>query len=147
MINKNFVLGGKATFTIEMESGFASKHGLKDHYTFKVSHKEASMKFPEAWFVSMLTGPDNSSDFAYLGMLDKNQGDIRLTAKSKLTDDSMVVKILKRTLARLWAGQEEEIAKAGFDVHHEGRCARCGRKLTVPESIKSGFGPECAGKI
>jgi hypothetical protein len=29
-------------------------------------------------------------------------------------------------------------------VWHEGRCGRCGRKLTVPESIESGFGPECA---
>jgi hypothetical protein len=24
--------------------------------------------------------------------------------------------------------------------------ARCNRKLTVPSSIASGFGPECAGK-
>lgn len=27
---------------------------------------------------------------------------------------------------------------------HEGQCGRCGRELTVPESIKSGIGPECA---
>jgi len=33
------------------------------------------------------------------------------------------------------------------EVHHEGRCGRCGRALTVPESIKSGFGPECIGKV
>jgi hypothetical protein len=26
---------------------------------------------------------------------------------------------------------------------HEGICGRCGRRLTVPESIESGFGPEC----
>jgi hypothetical protein len=82
-----------------------------------------------------------------LGVLNPNAGEVRLTAKSRLQDDSMVVKILKRTLARLWANQGEEIAKAGFDVHHEGKCGRCGRKLTVPESVKSGFGPECAGKI
>lgn len=147
MISKEFVVGGNSTFTIELEDGFASKHGLKNHYTFKVRHKEASMNYPEAWFVSMLTGPDNTSDYAYLGMLDKNQGELRLTQKSRLKDDSMVVRVLKRTLARLWANQGEEITKAGFDVHHEGRCGRCGRKLTVPESVLSGFGPECAGKI
>jgi len=28
-------------------------------------------------------------------------------------------------------------------VFHEGACGRCGRTLTVPESIASGFGPEC----
>lgn len=29
------------------------------------------------------------------------------------------------------------------EVWHEGHCGRCGRRLTVPESIESGFGPEC----
>ncbi len=29
---------------------------------------------------------------------------------------------------------------------HEGKCARCGRKLTTPESIQRGLGPECAEK-
>lgn len=28
-------------------------------------------------------------------------------------------------------------------VMHEGTCCRCGRKLTHPESIEIGFGPEC----
>lgn len=28
----------------------------------------------------------------------------------------------------------------------EGRCARCGRKLTVPASIANFMGPECAGR-
>lgn len=32
---------------------------------------------------------------------------------------------------------------AGFEFWHEGRCARCSRRLTVPESVASGFGPEC----
>jgi hypothetical protein len=31
----------------------------------------------------------------------------------------------------------------GFEFWHEGRCAQCGKRLTVPESIQSGFGPEC----
>lgn len=30
---------------------------------------------------------------------------------------------------------------------HEGRCGRCGRRLTVPESIESGFGPECVKHV
>jgi hypothetical protein len=41
----------------------------------------------------------------------------------------------------------ESIAKgalpSGWEFRHEGRCGRCGRTLTVPESIDSGFGPEC----
>jgi hypothetical protein len=30
-----------------------------------------------------------------------------------------------------------------LEVWHEGRCGRCGRALTVPESVERGIGPEC----
>lgn len=30
---------------------------------------------------------------------------------------------------------------------HEGRCGHCGRRLTVPASIFTGFGPDCAEKL
>ena len=30
------------------------------------------------------------------------------------------------------------------EVWHEGRCGKCGRVLTVPESLILGLGPECA---
>ena len=33
------------------------------------------------------------------------------------------------------------------EVWHEGICGRCGRKLTVPESVERGLGPECAGLV
>jgi hypothetical protein len=33
-----------------------------------------------------------------------------------------------------------------IDFWHEGRCCVCGRKLTVPESVADGIGPECKGK-
>jgi hypothetical protein len=33
------------------------------------------------------------------------------------------------------------------EVHHNGHCARCGRMLTVPESLYTGFGPDCAQQI
>lgn len=33
------------------------------------------------------------------------------------------------------------------EIWHEGKCGRCGRQLTVPESIESGFGPECVKMI
>jgi hypothetical protein len=33
------------------------------------------------------------------------------------------------------------------EVMHEGRCACCGRPLTVPESIERGIGPDCWEKM
>ena len=29
-------------------------------------------------------------------------------------------------------------------VFHSGKCGKCGKKLTTPESIKSGLGPYCS---
>jgi hypothetical protein len=32
-------------------------------------------------------------------------------------------------------------------VHHENHCGRCGRTLTVPESVERGIGPDCLAKM
>lgn len=32
-------------------------------------------------------------------------------------------------------------------IDHEGRCCRCARPLTHPESIATGIGPDCAGRV
>ncbi|MGI9570242.1 MAG: DUF6011 domain-containing protein [Desulfobulbia bacterium] len=34
-----------------------------------------------------------------------------------------------------------------IEFFHMGKCAMCGRALTNPESIESGFGPICAGRL
>jgi hypothetical protein len=31
-----------------------------------------------------------------------------------------------------------------IEIWHQGRCGKCGKVLTVPKSIESGFGPECS---
>jgi len=142
MINKDFITAGKAIFTIEIPL----QH-RKDvaHYTFKVSKVENDKG--TVFFVKVLTGPDNSLDYTYLGMLLPQNGEIKITKKSKYSDNSYVVRLLSRTIKALWQDREADILAAGFDIHHEGRCGRCGRKLTVPESVKTGLGPECAGRI
>ena len=147
MITKQFILAGKAVFTVEIPASYGSERGLKGHYTFKVCHKEASAQYPEAWFVNLLTGPDNTSDYTYFGMLRPADGQLDLTAKSHHTESSKLVAVLRRVLARVWAGEQDAITAAGFNLHHEGKCCRCGRILTTPESVTSGIGPECAKKL
>ena len=139
MVSKEFVLAGRAVFTVESPGG--------QHYTYRVSRKEADDRWPEAYFVSLLTGPDNTRDYSYLGKLDRESGAVSLTAKSKFREDAFCVRLLRRLLLRVWLGETDAVAAAGYKVHHEGRCGRCGRALTVPASIERGIGPECWGYV
>jgi hypothetical protein len=146
MIDKWFVQAGKAVFTVEPASGFVERKGCCSHYTYRVTHRPATTEHREAWFIQLLTGPDNESDYNYLGMLDPAKGNVKLTAASKYAEDSWPVRILRHVLARLWAGEGEAIEASGWKVHHERRCGGCGRPLTDPGSIELGFGPECVQK-
>lgn len=138
-ITREFVTAGNATFTVELPAG-----SDKPHYTFRVRRSEPTPQFPKpAYFVSLLTGPDNESSYSYVGLLNRENGAVRTTAKSKIPADSYVVRLLGRVLLRVWNNEQEIVESAGFRLHHEGKCCRCGRKLTVPESIESGIGPEC----
>lgn len=129
-----FLTAGKAIFTIQ---------GEHNRYTFKIDRKPASDQFPETYFVSMLTGPDNLNDYTYVGLLDISMGTIKLTRKSAYTANAINVKAFNWTIGRIIAGKSIDPAK----IYHVGRCGRCGRALTVPSSIEAGIGPECAGKL
>jgi hypothetical protein len=144
-ITKQFVLAGNACFTIEVPAGTTKKDGTAadPHYTFLVERVPASDRFPEAYFIKYLSGPDNTTDFLYVGKLNPTTGQVALTNKSKLPPTSFRFRLLNRVLARVWAGDQEVVEKAGYGLHHEGKCGRCGRRLTVPASIKEGIGPEC----
>lgn len=128
-----FIFAGKAVVTLQ-----SAKTGTR--YTYKVSkaeEKEGQAAQQPRYFVSLLTGPENTSDYTYLGMV--SNGELRLTHASKLPIESAPVKAMQFALAHPEAPE--------LEIFHEGRCGRCGRVLTVPESVETGFGPECAGKL
>ena len=90
-----------------------------------------------------LVGTDNENDYQYLGKLDAFTGQMAATAKSCRPADSLEVRLLNRVLASIWTDDHQAYQQHGYETHHEGKCCRCGRKLTVPSSIESGWGPEC----
>ena len=135
---RQFLTAGHAIFTIA---------GRETRYTFKITRKDpdvGSTYTQPAYFVSILTGPDNVQDYTYVGLLIVQDGCVRVTRKSTYRQDSRPVVALNWALARIWRGQD--LAPSGR-FYHVGRCGRCGRALTVPASIESGLGPECAGKL
>jgi hypothetical protein len=144
MLSKQFITAGKAIFTVEIPAEYQQGKG---HYTYRISLKKAKGKYGDTFFVSLLTGPDNTSDFSYMGILNPQTGAVRTTQASVRFAETYPLRLLNRVLGRVWADDAQSIMDAGFNLHHEGRCGRCGRRLTVPESIETGLGPECAGRV
>lgn len=142
MIGKAFLTAGEAVFTVETPADIAAKH--YPHVTYKIEKVEATERWPEAYFVKVLAGPDNENDFIYVGKLNTFTGQCERTAKSSLPATSFRFRLLNRVLCRLWGDDGAAIESAGYKVRHEGKCGRCGRRLTVPASIESGIGPECS---
>jgi hypothetical protein len=131
---RRFVTAGRAVFTLS-----SMKTGAR--YTYRVSSCENRN---DRFFVSTLTGPDNTRDFTYIGTMDSFG--FRTTKKSKMSDDALPVRAVRFFADQVLAG-EKVPETVSLEVRHEGRCGRCGRALTVPESIDRGIGPECAGKL
>jgi hypothetical protein len=131
-IGREFILAGRAIFTV------AGEHA---RFTFQVQRQESKdpVKYPApTFFISVLTG----QHYSYMGIVNVRDGGIKFTKGSKIKPSDPAARAALWTLARVWVGKPLPAPAA---IYHEGRCGRCGRPLTVPESILTGFGPECAG--
>lgn len=138
MIGPQFITAGNATFTIQ---------GKASRFTFKVTRKdpEPDSRYTQpTFFVGLLTGPDNTANYSYVGLLDPTIGHVRLTRNSRVSESAPSLVALRWTLQNLWAGKQ---MPPSFGIFHEGRCGRCGRALTVPSSIATGLGPDCAEQM
>lgn len=109
-------------------------------------------------FVAVLSGPENTHDYRFLGTIFEDSAPGRTTAgmavagpmvrrfvhgkKSKIGKDAPSAK----AFAWAWPYLAAATIPPNAEVWHEGRCGRCGRALTVPESIASGIGPVCEEK-
>lgn len=136
-----YIQGGNATITIVSRvSG--------ERYTLKFSRPDPLPNRKRPIWVSMLSGPDNESDYVFLGTLWDNDGAYAYSpGKSRLPPDAKPVMLLKWLARLLSFGYDSEQINKQAEVFHEGKCGRCGRKLTVPESIYTGFGPECINYV
>lgn len=130
---ETFLFGGKATLTLK-----SLKTG--NHYTYKIrSNKEKTV-----FFVSLLNGPNNDSDYMYMGTIfDKKN--FKLTSKSKVSKEAKSYKAFFYYFYNLVTKHFEKI-EGQINAYHNGHCCVCGRTLTTPESIEHGIGPVCAGR-
>jgi len=133
----SFIFAGLATLTLKSQ-----KTGV--HYTYKIikAQNDPGDTRPGVFFVHLLTSED---DYNYIGIIpqDKPRKSLITTKKSALTRNSSPVKAFNFMLAQVQAGKQHQ----DLVIYHAGKCGRCGRELTTPESIELGFGPVCAEKV
>lgn len=130
-ILKPYLTAGNTTFTL-----YSKK--LNKRYTYHITQDK---KMKSRYFVSLMYGSDNTDikrSYRFLGLF---------------YDDTMHLKVnsigeAKRDAGRMFDYFLEVIAQKRpwpdtCEFYPSCRCARCGRKLTTPESIKKGIGPDC----
>jgi hypothetical protein len=127
-----FFGAGNAIFTVS--------NPVQERYTYKI-RKPGNDK---PCFINLLTGPDNTQDYTYLGIYNPRDHRVILTTKSRYNAQSKPVRVLQWALNLV---ATDKALPQGYKIQHEGRCCRCGRTLTTPKSIDEGIGPECKGKM
>ena len=143
-----YLFAGKAVFTLaNPKSGIRLTYKVtaKKQDTAEKTRREAAGEVvPEnfvTYFVNLLRGPDNTADYAYMGVLRK-PGDFFITSKSQVGRHPVSHKALLYFLDRMRNGREVLGGKP-LEFWHSGRCGCCSRLLTVPASVSRGIGPEC----
>ena len=129
---REFIFGGNARFTLK-----SKKTG--NHISFRI--KKA--KDGDAYFISAAKQADEGAGgFNYAGWMKAGETKVRTSAKSN-------VNLSGARAALDWTLRNVNKAEmpAQLEVWHEGKCCRCGRKLTDPVSVARGIGPECFGKM
>ena len=127
---KEFALAGNATITLESEN-------TGKHFTYKIKQADDNAN---VYFVKLLCNKDNETDYTYVGCYYKDTGYFHPCKKWR-DKDSLSWPPSMRAI-RYFFNKIDKIPTK-LHVYHEGRCGKCGRKLTTPDSIKRGFGPEC----
>jgi hypothetical protein len=138
---RNYLFAGKAEFTLQ--SNVTGKH-----YTYRVLSKTEEPNYPVK-FLYVLSGSNNDSDWSYAGtvrMLKNNPSheiSYNTTPKAQFTRTSPAIIALRWLI---WKLNKNELSP-DLSFLHSGKCSACGRKLTDPESIRSGMGKICRGRL
>lgn len=129
----DFILAGKSTFTIKsVPTG--------KHFTFMVTQpKKNKTEKKSVHFVKLMTGTDNERSYTFFATI-FDKAAYKHSNKSRIGEDAQGVRAFRWFMNNLMKGT----VNGQVELFHEGCCGRCGRKLTTPESIESGIGPECA---
>jgi hypothetical protein len=85
--------------------------------------------------IELMNGPDNEKNYVGFGFVESNK--IKVWSKCQ-QDFQKFVPVCEHAF-----GIKEHNFNS-LEIHYSANCCKCNRKLTTPESIAMGIGPECA---
>lgn len=122
----DFIFAGNSLFTV-----LNTKTG--NRFTFKVKKGNT-----EIHFVRVLTNPEV---YEFIGTcFDKK---FKHSIKSRISAEAQSSIVFNWIINQLQSNKLPEC----IEIWHEGRCGKCGRVLTVPQSIEIGIGPDCIKRV
>lgn len=135
-----FMLAGKSKFTML---------GVSNRFTYYImAPKNKGVKSQTHRFVKVMD-TSRGNDFTYIGFLKLVDGRWQYifaqpnVKRPSFNIDSLEVRAFRYVFDRGVNGIYDD----RIQVWHEGKCACCGRPLTTPESLVTGWGPVCMRKM
>ena len=115
----------------------------QEHRTFRIKTvRKGNLQGQR--IIGLLTGPDNTSCYTPFGFVtDKG---ISVWQRKLGRDKRSAYEWYAIMLWEIVVKQNPEWT-IKYTHMNEATCCRCNRKLTRPDSILSGIGPECAGRL
>jgi hypothetical protein len=140
---KDYMLAGKAYFTLVSKvTGKRFTYRVARNKKPKEGVKQIYSPQTEVRFVSLLIGPDNWTNYSYIGLIDKKG--FRSTAKAKIPSSAPSVQAFNWAFKCIMGdGVIRGRMPETLEFWHSGKCGSCGRKLTNPTSVAAGVGPSC----
>ena len=122
-----FIFGGKSFVTF-----------LNTNTSNRFTYKVVKHKTDDIYFINVLTSPDT---YTFFGTY--RNGQFKHSPKARISAEAQSVKVFQFVIAKLSTNTLSNL----IEIYHDGRCGKCGKQLTVPESVETGFGPECYKRI
>jgi len=123
----------RAIYTIE-----SRKTGTRYTYRVTAPRDMRGQHQPAILWVSLLTGPNNDVDYTYIGLLSYVD---RVTGYGYRHGGDRIGPNAPGVQAIRWALRNRHHTRLAW--YSDGRCSRCRRTLTTPESVTYGIGPTC----
>lgn len=139
---EHVLTGARYTYLVEQRVDYGTV--TETDKDGKQVQRETIVKRHPFWIVSLQKGAIDEASPHYLGVIDSTAfRTSKGTAKAaNATADN--INTFGDVLRDLRAGQNNGHK---VKIWHCGKCGHCARALSVPSSIKTGFGPDCAQKL